>query len=973
MSIDSSIGSEWLFWGKLGSRREDGSRAIHPLLCHMIDVAVVASSMWDRALAPAARQRLADQLGIEASAAGRWIAFWAGLHDLGKASPAFQSQHEPWYRQLAAAGFPCPSRPPEAPHALLSAAALATVLEQLDLPAAIAKRVATIAGGHHGVLPAAGQVEEVHRHAVGKGQWEHARHRLAEVLAEVLHLPRTTRPAQLGNPAAMAIAGLTAVADWVGSDERYFSYAIEGPTALERLDAVEYVGHARYQAQKALDSLRWTSLQPASEPRSFERLFSLPAPNAVQAAVIELAERLPVPALVIIEAPMGEGKTEAAMYLADRWSMAGQRGYYFALPTQATSNQMFSRVREFLRQRYPDQIVNLQLLHGHASLSAEFQVLRQNEGRLLEPRAVYDEVGAAGDAARVGDTANVVAAEWFTYRKRGLLAPFGVGTIDQGLLAVLQTKHVFVRLFGLADKVLIVDEVHAYDTYMTALLERLLEWLGALGASTVLLSATLPNARRHRLADAYRRGLGGASLPLPDARYPRVTWATADDVGACQIERSGEQQWGQQEGRNQTQGNASGAAKDEQRHLHHGFALRWVDGSLPVEAGGSYKLGEELREALKDRGCAAVICNTVRQAQRVYAALKPYFPGNADDGWPILDLLHAQFLFEEREAREQRALVRFGKPYGCVEVHGAGAVPVRRPDRAVLVATQVIEQSLDLDFDLMVTELAPADLILQRSGRLHRHDRERPARLASPTLWVCLPDRLVEDVPDFGRANELVYTPHILLRSWLVLRERTSISIPDEVEGVIESVYDDRPCPAGLSTALQRRWNETRQQQTEQEERDRWEASNRWLKPPSYHGPLAELCSDPREEDAPDFHQAHQALTRLAEPAVQVVCLYDYAGRPSLDREGHDTINPSARPDSALAQRLLRRSVTLSDRRVVFTLMEQPVPSGWRESSLLRHHRLILLDEHGQAECGKYRIAVDLELGVRILEAREVP
>src|SRR5207248_9773559 len=116
--------------------------------------------------------------------------------------------------------------------------------------------------------------------------------------------------------------------------------------------------------------------------------------------------------------------------------------------------------------------------------------------------------GVAGNPGYDGAPAGVVAAEWFTHRKRGLLAPFGVGTVDQVLLAVLQTRHVFVRLFGLAHKTVVVDEVHAYDAYMTTLLERLLEWLGALEAPVVLLSATLPRERRDRLARAYGNGLG---------------------------------------------------------------------------------------------------------------------------------------------------------------------------------------------------------------------------------------------------------------------------------------------------------------------------------------------------------------------------------------------------------------------------------------------------------------------------------
>ncbi|MCL4465046.1 MAG: CRISPR-associated helicase Cas3', partial [Chloroflexi bacterium] len=446
-------------------------------------------------------------------------------------------------------------------------------------------------------------------------------------------------------------------------------------------------------AGAALKLLGWTGWSPSSESRDFSSLFpNIESPYPVQREVEVLADRLDGPALVVVEAPMGEGKTEAAVFLEDRWGAAlGQRGCYFALPTQATSDQMYGRVLEFMKKRYPADLVNLQLLHGHASLSALFQeLLRRGEQQRtlaagLEPR------GIAGESGYDGAPAGVVAGEWFTYRKRGLLAPFGVGTIDQALLAALQTRHVFVRLFGLAHKTVILDEVHAYDAYMTALLERLLEWLGALGSSVVLLSATLPDGRRLRLVEAYARGAGYCfDEGEMRAHYPRVSWVSRAGCGARQV----------------------GVSTRSTRKL----GLEWVDGALPAES-EPFALGERLRAELENGGCAAVICNTVARAQQVYLALKTYFPETADDGQPVLDLLHARYLYEDRSKRERRTLIRFGKPDGEVEMEDGNVRKVRRPNRAVLVSTQIIEQSLDLDFDLMVTDLAPVDLLLQRSGR----------------------------------------------------------------------------------------------------------------------------------------------------------------------------------------------------------------------------------------------------------------
>ena len=598
---------------------------------------------------------------------------------------------------------------------------------------------------------------------------------------------------------------------------------------------------------------------------------------------------------------------------------------------------MFGRVRDFLLARYPESTVNLQLLHGHASLSAEFAVMRLAADRLLAPTAVEGESGY--DGARPG----VVAAEWFTHRKRGLLAPFGVGTVDQALLAALQTRHVFVRLFGLAGKTVIFDEAHAYDSYMTQLLDRLLEWLAALGSSVVLLSATLPEARRRQLAEAYLRGLGQPPYePRGEARYPRLSWVGASGAGACPLETSPR------------------ATKE--------VDIRWVDGSLPAES-LSFDLGVRLRDALADGGCTAVICNTVDRAQQVYLALKPFFPGLADDGEPELDLLHARYPFEDRQRREKRSLLRFGREGARVSMGEGDVREVLRPRRAVLVSTQIVEQSLDLDFDLMVTDPAPVDLVLQRLGRLHRHPRPRPRGVERPALWICAPQVDGEGVPAFGRGTEHVYDRHVLLRSWLALKDVPLLRVPGQVEELVEAVYGDRACPPELSGSLCRLWEETLAEQRLSLESETREAEERWLKPPTYGGALWRLISDPREEDAPEFHKAHQALTRLTDPSVAVVCLYGRGGGVSLDREGSHLVDLRVTPAGELLRQLLRKSVTVSDRRVVWSLMAEAVPASWKRTPLLRHHRPLVLDANDAAVIGGLSLHLDRDIGLSVANA----
>lgn len=897
-----------LLWAK--SRPSDQkSLAYHPLLCHMLDTAAVADAMWSEVLTDGARARTAASLQIGLRGAAAWVAFLAGLHDLGKACPAFQGQEPAARALLRDTGFWFPRLAIKAPHGIVTARALQETLPVFGVSRQLAGELGTLAGGHHGIFPSATDLQNLPEDASGDTGWRDARAQLARLLAETLALPRDATPERLDKPSAMILAGFISVADWIASNEEFFPHAANGWEA-PCIDPAGYRQQARLNAAHALATLGWIACPHAGSTASFESLFPGRAARPIQQAAAGLADVSDGPSLVIIEAPMGEGKTEAALLLADRWAASlGRRGCYFALPTQATSNQMFGRVYEFLSGRYASHAVNLQLLHGHAALSAEFQELLRKGNRLFAPTNICQE-----DAG--GDVASVAAAEWFTHRKRGLLAPFGVGTINQVLLAVLQTRHVFVRLFGLSDKTVVIDEVHAYDTYMSTLLERLLEWLAALNVSVVLLSATLPKARGRALLEAYARGREQAPERLPDAAYPRITWADGVRLGARSV-----------------------PASPQSCRL---LSIEWVDGAVPDTEEQPFPLGDRLTRALSGGGCAAVICNTVGRAQQVYVRLKRYFPSSAGDGLP-LDLLHSRFLFEDREAREHRCLARFSKP----------GAETRRPDCAVLVSTQIIEQSLDLDFDLIVSDLAPADLLLQRSGRLHRHKRERPDALRLPALWVCAPKQDADGLPVFSRADEAVYDAHALLRSWLVLKDRTAVRIPDEVEELIEAVYDDRDCPGNLPAALRLRWEKSGREHDEQMRDDAQRAKNRRIPLAAYDGDLGVFTAGQVDEERP--------VTRLTRPTVHIVCLYGNSERPCLDRECVEPVEVQAAPSIMMAKRLLARSVGINHPSAIAALFAMPAPQPWQRSPLLRHYRLLVL---GSEEAGRCGLALDDEIGV---------
>lgn len=407
---------------------------------------------------------------------------------------------------------------------------------------------------------------------------------------------------------------------------------------------------------------------------------------------------------------MAEGKTEAAWILAEKWRTTGSRGIYMALPTMATSDSLYGRYRDdYLKKCHDTESVHL--VHGMAWLRDD-----------LEPETPF-ETGEPGDD-------RTLAAAWFRPTRRAMLAPHGVGTVDQAMLAGMNVKFGFLRLYGLADRVLVIDEVHAYDAYMSAIIGRLLQWCACMAIPVVLLSATLSAKQRAAMIEAY--GAIGED-PGPQAPYPLVTVApTGKAVTTFAPEAS--------------------SRRTLKVEMHPG---------LCGDAKGTAKKAEDL---VQGGGCCCVILNTVKQAQAVYRAL------SLPEDQKLL--FHARFTAEDRQRITERVLDLFGKN------------TEHRPEKFVLVATQVVEQSLDVDFDHMISEIAPMDLLLQRSGRLHRHRQ----RHGDPILHVLLPDFPETGPWDFGGTG-YVYAPKPLLRTLALLANRSTIVLPEAFRELIEACY----------------------------------------------------------------------------------------------------------------------------------------------------------------------------------------
>jgi len=637
----------------------------------------------------------------------------AALHDIGKITIGFQAK--------------CSQRmvPPDQPPCPIGEMALSVTDHALvsqrylqQLPEFSANRLWAVAvGAHHGRPK--GKKIPLNQPLEALVAWsnEH-RNRLLKVLqTEFGPLPATPPDPRFASfhSDLWLLAGLITMADWIGSNEGWFSPETGLPSA-----------QARRQANAALREIGWpggklrlTGFSAAFATRPDESF----DPNSLQKAVAIAAQ---APGIIIVEGPMGCGKTEAALFAAQQFIASGQQhGIYFALPTQVTSNRIHERIGRFLRATLEDA-ASFRLAHGNAWLEDDFNLR-------LNPAFRHWE-------AKDGDPPTETPREarsWFASAKEALLAPYGVGTIDQALQGVVAVKHFFVRRFALAGKVVILDEVHSYDIYTGTLIAALIRELVNLRCSIIILSATLTAARRQELLAA--AGLKETAQPTD---YPLVSFGGTDGQS-----RHLKPEW------------------TAQKQIH-----------LRVATISEMETISELCERAEAGQHVLWIRNTVIEAQQAFRAA---ISAVRQDTVPV-GLLHSRFPFARRTELEQTWLDQLGRNRPAT---GPGSI---------LIATQVVEQSVDIDLDFIVSDLAPTDMLLQRLGRLWRHERPR-RNAAQPDFWIRLPE-----LGSAGTSAALksalgrsawVYAPYVLLRTATVWKSKPAITLPTDIRPLLEATY----------------------------------------------------------------------------------------------------------------------------------------------------------------------------------------
>lgn len=784
-----------LFWAKTGNNHSPTHGL--SLVQHMLDAGSVAARLWDTWLAPGLQRRFSEHLHLSMEDTRALVCWLAATHDMGKATPEFTCQYDrqenneyfsAYRKRIRQAKFDLPhdlTVPDKSgvhPHNKYSQSILIHLLTDNKnvegMPREVAVTLASISGAHHGI-PAGYFSNSLERNILIleqlSPQWHAVWQELYTITLERFGASSALHQlAQHGQTIPVSvqfcITGFVIMSDWIASNPDFFPMGTFGSAEQEQ--------RARIGWQALGLEQRWTAAldtnpdTPAADLYASRFGWNNPTLRPMQEVVVEAARSMQSGGMMCIEAPMGQGKTEAGLIAAEFLAQAtGRTGVAFAAPTQATSNALFDRVVEWVKYQTADVAQE----HG-GPIEPHSMFLGHSKNRFnksyeaLSEADIFDESptpGRENNRKMLRPGTSLARHSWLSGTKKGLLSSFVVCTIDQVLMTALQARHVMLRYLGLASKVVIIDEVHAYDAYMSKYLSTALYWLGQMNAPVILMSATLPSDIRNELMKSYAKGLKIGTKPLKlttysqptlDLDYPVIHTLTAEDNGTPK-------KWKVEQPAEQTE-----------------IELKLIDDSPE-------SVLNVLEPLANDHGCAAIICNTVGRAQEMHAFLSKQF------GEEHVILTHSRFTATHRAEQEELLVSKLGKKAHYSEADGENS---SRPHRLIVVGTQVIEQSLDLDFDVMITDFAPVDLVLQRMGRLHRHDSrsssERTPAYRKPVCYM----RGVEifgshdEMPRFPNGSTAVYEPMILLSSYAQLLphfDGEPIRIPADISPLVQKSY----------------------------------------------------------------------------------------------------------------------------------------------------------------------------------------
>lgn len=856
-----------------------------PLFIHAEDTANVMKYLLHTRY-----QNLAQTCGLEYSLLIKIANLLAYLHDIGKLTPLFQSKLLtvlPELRDLfESRGVKIPFEAELIDKNISHHSKCGElILKKFDFPCEIASMV----GAHHGTpadICKRPPEENIYGRKTERTFWENVHSEWANYSLEKAGFKNTKELPALNKRTQVLLCGLLIVSDWLASDESKFPL----------IDTEEFPDGDVYpldRFENAVDKIKlpdaWESESIKISDADFEHCFGF-SMNEVQKNVIEAAENCNGAGLFILEAPMGIGKTEAALSAAEILAVKCEKdGLFFGLPTQATANGIFERVKNWAELQSCEGFRSIELAHGSAEFQSEYIKIKENSSRVFS------------------DDSGLAVHPFFDGKKSALLADFVVGTVDRLLMCALKKKHFMMLHLGLSQKVVIVDECHAYDAYMNRYLDRALSWLHEYGAPVILLSATLPPERRLSLVNAYLRS-ELTEDNLPKTEYPRLTYTEKDSVKAISL------------------------------------PLNIPSKTVRILRECDELVIDEIKRAVSAGACVGVICNTVNRAQ-CFAQM-----AREIDGAEVI-LYHARFVVPDRIEREEMLKNAVGK---------LSTTAIRKGK--VVVGTQVLEQSLDIDFDILITDLCPMDLLLQRLGRLHRHRRKRPAGYENAEC-------IVLGTEELNSASEKMYTKWLLMRTRKLLPD--TVTLPDEIDRLVCDTYKETEPESDEEAAALKEYNDRRE--------GKESMAGAFLMPAprdgKYNNDLHSLLKNEIEDD----DNKATASVRGGDPSIDVIVLVrrNDGGLELLPWHSNGVVYSSGicPPESEcklIARQKLRlpsifcQRWNIRDTIIALETADKELV-GFQKSHWLRGELFLLLDENLTAELCGYKVTYSQNSGLECI------
>lgn len=899
-----------------------------PLKQHLIDTKNVINFLWEHWLNEGQREIIYSSLELKNNSIpdGKELSsFLALTHDIGKATPAFQTKKAftnsrdldlELLERLESSGF--------------------KEIYSLNLPSAnkshhsiagqyllslygIKEDFATIIGAHHGKpVQTIKDVEEQAFYPTNYYQvedvssalyqnWQDIQKELFNWALEETNFKTVEDIPTIKQPAQVILLGLLIMADWIASNEDYFPLLPLDEKEISNQESRFMEGITKWQ--------KTTNWEPEYLPDwndLYEKRFGF-KPRNVQSVLTQVIAELDEPGIIILEAPMGLGKTEAALVASEQLAYkTGRSGVFFGLPTQATSNGIFGRIEGWLKNIVEEMNevgmpsnLSIHLVHGKAALNKEFMKI---------PR---------GNSINLDDLANgsVIINDWFSGKKKTALDDFVVGTVDQFLMLSLKQKHLALRHLGFSKKVVIIDEVHAYDAYMSQYLLEAIEWMGAYRVPVVILSATLPSKQREALLKSYLHGMGIKWKTVENRDtlntdvYPLITYNDGFEVHQMKKFK-----------------------KEAQK-------------SVEIKPLSEDNLLSTVTTAIQDGGVVGIIVNTVKRAQEIGEAYEAIF------GEGVVELLHSNFIATERIRKEQKLLKEIGKN-------------AKRPFKKIIIGTQVIEQSLDIDFDVMISDLAPMDLLIQRIGRLHRHPIMRPKKHREALLYVLG----TSDELEFEKGSSFVYGDYLLARTQAFLPKQ--MILPNDISPLVQKVYSFENDLEFEEENLYQKYQIAKKEHNNKVDSKKNKADIFKIEPPllktyrhrsnSLIGWLANTHPDDSEERA-------YAQVRDIEDTIEVIALKKVGDGYSLFSEEQDLSEQIE--NTFIAKKIARNSIRLpvslsKSYNVDATIKELEKYNlkhlaSWQKTLWLKGALGIIFDENNEFFLNGYKLIYDEKYGIK--------